>query len=68
MNKTFMLRLRLIRDRHHISRLALSQLCGLYDGAIRAYELGEVVPTADAMEKIADYFGVSVDWLLGREK
>ena len=32
------------------------------------YEKGKALPGYDVMEKIADYFDVSVDYLLGREK
>ncbi len=28
----------------------------------------EIVPSSEVLQKIADYFGVSVDYLLGKEK
>ena len=28
----------------------------------------EIVPSSEGLQKIADYFGVSVDYLLGKEK
>ena len=33
---------------------------------LRRYERGEVEPSMDALYKIADYYGVSTDYLLGR--
>lgn len=48
------------------SRRVTSELCGLPPDAIRRYERGEAVPTADSLVKIADYYTVSVDYLLGR--
>lgn len=59
-------RLRKLRERDGKSRIILSQLCGLPDGAIRKYERGEVTPNIDSLVAIADYFSVSTDYLLGR--
>lgn len=59
-------RLRKLRERDGKSRIILSQLCGLPDGAIRKYERGEVTPNIDSLVAIADYFRVSTDYLLGR--
>ena len=49
-----------------MSRKVVSELCGLHSDAIRRYERGEAIPTADALSKIADYYHVSADYLLGR--
>lgn len=62
----FPVRLRRLREREGKSRVVLSQLCGLPDGAIRKYERGEITPNVDSLIAIADYFRVSVDYLLGR--
>lgn len=59
-------RLRRLREREGKSRIVISQLCGLPDSAIRRYERGEIKPNVDSLIAIADYFGVSVDYLLGR--
>ena len=37
-----------------------------YPEALRRYERGEAEPTMSALEKIADYYHVSVDYLIGR--
>lgn len=50
-----------------VSRRVTSELCGLNHEAIRRYERGEAMPTAEALVKIADYYGVTTDYLLGRE-
>ena len=39
-----------------------SQLMGLNPDALRRYERGEAEPTMSALEKIADYYHVSVDY------
>lgn len=62
----FSKRLQRLREREGKSRLVLSQLCGLPDGAIRKYERGEAEPTVKSLIAVADHFNVSVDYLLGR--
>lgn len=48
------------------SRRVTSELIGLSTNALQKYERGEAVPTADSLLKIADYYKVSLDYLLGR--
>lgn len=64
MNK-FPERLRRLRERKQVKRCVLSELCGLNRNAIKRYELGEAEPTLTTITSIADYFEVSVDYLLG---
>ena len=59
-------RLQKLRERDRKSRLVLSELCGLHPGAIARYERGEATPDVKSLMAIADYFHVSVDYLLGR--
>lgn len=59
-------RLRRLRERNKLKRCVLSELCGLNRNAIKRYETGAATPTADVLISIADYFEVSVDYLLGR--
>ena len=40
---------------------------GLTQQAYAAYENNKAVPPSDIIIKLADYFGVSTDYLLGRE-
>lgn len=63
---TFPERLRQLRERKRIKRYVLSERCGLHPDAIRRYEQGKAKPTMDALERIAQEFGVSVDYLMGR--
>lgn len=64
----FPAKLRVLREQRRLSRHALSELCGLSRNVIGMYERGEKAPSVDALVSLADYFGVSVDYLLGREK
>ena len=60
-------RLRRLRERRRMNRQALGECCGLSKDIIRKYERGERQPSVDALTKIADYFEVSTDYLLGRK-
>jgi len=59
-------RLKKLRERQRRKQYVVSELCGLNRSTIRRYERGEMEPSAKALEAIADYFEVSVDYLLGR--
>ena len=50
-----------------LSDLQIRQQLKISRSAISAYKKGIVIPNAKNLIKIADYFGVSTDYLLGRE-
>ena len=62
----FPYRLQRLREKERKSRIVLSQLCGLPDTAIQKYERGETKPNMDSLIAIANYFHVSIDYLVGR--
>lgn len=64
----FRLRLQQLREKKRISRKVLSELCGLNSDAVRRYERGEAEPTMHSLVAIAEYFEVTVDYLLGRSE
>jgi transcriptional regulator with XRE-family HTH domain len=64
---TFPERLQYLRERKRLSRKVLSELCGLNSDAIRRYERGEDEPRLHSLVAIADFFEVTVDYLVGRE-
>ena len=68
MNEEFARRLTMLREERRPvkPRAVVSQLCGLPTDAIRRYERGESNPSMDALIKIADYYEVSLDYLVGR--
>lgn len=61
-------RLRELRERRRVSRRVLSELCGLSKNMIARYERGERIPSLADAAVLADFFGVSLDVLWGREK
>ena len=46
----------------------VAKATGISSGLISEYASGVKKPTLQNIEKIADYLGVSVDYLLGRDK
>lgn len=60
-------RLQRLRERQRKSRKVLSELCGLSSDSIRKYERKEAKPSVGALIAIADYFEVSLDYLVGRQ-
>ena len=66
-NRDFARRLKQLREKKRLRRQTLSELCGLHPDAVRRYERGLASPSVEAVCALADFFGVSVDWLIGRK-
>ena len=66
--ETFPERLQWMRERRGMNRRALSELCGLSKNMIARYERGEAQPTLQSLIALADFFGVSVDYLIQKQK
>ena len=62
----FRRRLQQLRERKGLSRIVLSELCGLHPDAVRRYERGECEPNLESLVAIAEFFEVSIDYLVGR--
>ena len=67
MTSAFSQNLRRLRERRGISRRVLSELCGLSKNMIASYERGKKIPTGASLECLADFFGVTMDELWGRD-
>lgn len=52
-------------DNRKITIAALERECGLGNATVKKWS--NSVPSGDRLSKVADYFGVSVDYLLDRE-
>jgi len=59
-------RIKQLRKENKLTQHEFGALFGLYDSTISMYETGKRTPEYGIIVKIADYFNVSIDWLLGR--
>lgn len=63
-----MLKLRELRKRCGITMKELGTEIGVAESTISQYETGKRQPDYETLLRIGEYFGVSVDYLLGQEK
>lgn len=61
-------RLKDLRKRRGLSQVALAERLGLSKSTIGAYETGDITPSLEALNLIADFFNVDIDYLLGKEE
>lgn len=57
--------LKRLREERRISQAELAQAIGVHPSAVAMYETGKTKPRYDNLQKIADYFGVSVGVITG---
>lgn len=55
-----------LRKQHRLSQLQLGKIVGLTQTGIAKIEKAERFASIEVLDKLADYFGVSVDYLIGR--
>lgn len=66
--KSFSLRLKGLRKGRGLTQKDMADLMGMTDRNYQRFEYGKVNVTARTLVFLADYFGVTTDYLLGREK
>lgn len=59
-------RLIALRKEHHLTQSDFANLLNVSQAAVGNWELGKREPDLETLSRIADYFQVSVDYLLGR--
>lgn len=59
-------RIRALRESAHLTQLEFAQILNISNSALSQYENGGRIPSDEIKTKIADYFGVSLDYLYGR--
>lgn len=64
--KNFSKRLNALRSQNGLSLAALGNILGVTDEAIRLLEKEKRSPSFEILCAIADYFDVSLDYLVGR--
>ncbi|MDI1473749.1 helix-turn-helix domain-containing protein [Streptococcus taonis] len=63
----FSVRLKELRLQHGFSQEELAEQIGIKRNTYSDWENGKCKPNYEKLEKIADFLGVSLDWLFGRE-
>jgi len=59
-------RLKELRAERQVTQLMLAQALGMTDRTFRKYEARSIDPTLSVLIALADYFDVSLDYLVGR--
>ncbi len=59
-------RLKLLRNEKDLSQRELANILNISNGTIAMYETNKRQPDNDTLSKIADFFNVSIDYLLGK--
>ncbi len=63
----FSVRLKQLRKERGLLQKDISQIFNVSMGAVGNWESGNRIPDSETLSRIADYFRVSVDYLLGRD-
>lgn len=62
----FRTRLAMLRKQKHMTQDQMAQMLGVSRPSYTCYELGNSLPTILSLCKLADFFEVNLDYLLGR--
>lgn len=57
-----------LRKRQKLNQKQLGSIIGVAQNTISNWETGKREPDHESLKKMADFFGVSVDYLLGRDE
>lgn len=55
-----------LRKEKHLTQEEVSEGAGIVLRSYRRYEMGEREPVASTLVKLADFYGVTIDYLVGR--
>lgn len=62
----FSIRLKELREAYKLNQTELGEILGVTNQTVSNWENGNIAPSIEMVEKIANYFKVSVDYLLFR--
>ncbi|MDR1116746.1 MAG: helix-turn-helix domain-containing protein [Oscillospiraceae bacterium] len=62
----FRFRIKALRKEKGYSQSELAKIIGISQSAVASWESGVRIPTSDTLQQLAEFFEVSVDYLLGR--
>ena len=63
---TFTERLKELRKAKNVTQVNVAEAIGCVEQYYQKIEYGKIMPRYDKIEKLADFFEVSTDYLLGR--
>jgi len=66
MSSYFAIRLKTLRQSRTLTQKQMAQLFELTERGYQNYEIGKSTPNVSLLTALADYFDVSLDYLLGR--
>lgn len=58
--------LRLLRKQHGYTQLSLQMKTGIEQALLSKFETGERTPTTETLVRLADFYNVSIDYILCR--
>ena len=61
-------RLKELRKQKKISQESLGEMLGVTSNAVYSWEVGKAQPSIEVIKTLADFFQVSIDYLLGYEQ
>lgn len=61
-------RLKLLRSQKGVNQDVVAESCNMSRIALARYETGARIPRSENAARLADYYGVTVDYILGREE
>lgn len=61
-------RLRAVRKEKGLSQTAVCKVLKLPTSVLSGYETGQRNPTITRLKILADFYGVTTDWLIGRDR
>ena len=61
-------RLKQLRADKNINQMELARDLGVNQGTVGKWETGSRKPDSEMLSRLADYFSVSIDYLLGRDE
>lgn len=56
-----------LRLQKNSTQVEIAKLLNMSQGSYRKYETGETEPSIEKLIKLADYYNVSIDYLVGRD-
>lgn len=60
--------LKRFRKKYKVTQKRAAEISGVAERVFQSYEYGKVVPTISVLIRLADFYDVSLDYLVGRSE